>query len=152
MRRTSLHAAGSRRSSASEQRGLALIVSDAGNTDKLRLVTVEGDPAKQGKLTAVASASLNGAIALHAWYRLVMTVDPATPAVTGQVFRHTEPADPHSALGAQVGETLVYEPGVLPEGVSSSGQVCIVAQAISAVVDLSVTNFSNDPARCVPSP
>ena len=47
-----------------DQRGLALIVSDAGNTDMLRLVTVEGDPAKQGKLTKLSSVSLQGGLGL----------------------------------------------------------------------------------------
>jgi hypothetical protein len=61
------------------KRGLALIVSDAGNTGFLRLATVEGDPAKQGKLTILASVPLPNGIAENVWYRLVMTVsnDPA---------------------------------------------------------------------------
>jgi hypothetical protein len=59
-----------------DQRGLALIVSDAGNTDLLRLATMEGDPAKQGKLTILASVPLRNGIAENVWYRLVMTVDP----------------------------------------------------------------------------
>ena len=32
------------------QKGLALIISDAGNTDLLRIATLDGDPAKQGEL------------------------------------------------------------------------------------------------------
>jgi alpha-tubulin suppressor-like RCC1 family protein len=132
------------------QRGLALMVSDAGNTDVLRLATVEGDPVKQGKLTTLTSVSLQGGVGLHSWYRLVMTVDPTTPSVTGKLFRHIEPADPDSALSAQVGTTLTYRPAALPNGVSSSGGNGILAQAVSAVVDLSITNFSNDPARCLP--
>jgi len=133
-----------------DKRGLALIVSDAGNTDMLRLSTVEGDPARKGKLHTLTSVSLNGGIALNTWYRLVMTVDPAPPpgkpTVTGQVFKHAEPSDPSSDLGAQVGSTLEFnEP--LPEGVSSLGESGIIAQAVSAVVDLSVTNFTNDD-RC----
>jgi hypothetical protein len=135
-----------------DKRGLALVVSDAGNTDLLRLATVEGDPAKQGKLTILSSVPLRNGIAENVWYRLVMTVDVAAPRVTGKVFTHTTPLDPDSALGAQLGATLTYEPSALPAGVSPTGENGIVAQAVSAVVDLSVTNFSNDPARCVPSP
>jgi hypothetical protein len=142
--------------------GLALIVSDAGNTDLLRLATVDGDPTKKGKLkilsdctsssTGLCSVPLKNGIAENVWYRLIMTVDPTTPRVTGQAFTHSVPLDPDSPLGVQVGSTLTYEPAVLPTGVSSPGQNGILAQAISAVVDLSVTNFSNDPARCLPSP
>jgi hypothetical protein len=135
------------------QRGLALIVSDAGNTDLLRLATVEGDPTKQGKLSVLASVPLKNGIAENVWYRLVMTVDPAPtagrPLVTGKVITHSTPTDPDSPLGVQVGTTLTYfQP--LPDGVSSPGQNGILAQAVSAVVDLSVTNFTNDPALCVP--
>jgi sugar lactone lactonase YvrE len=129
------------------QRGLALVISDAGNTDLLRLATVEGDPAKLGKLTFLATVPLGGGIAENVWYRLVMTVDPVTPLVTGKVFAHITPKNADSSLGAQVGPTLTY-PAALPAGVSSTGENGILAQSISAVVDLSVTNFSNDPTRC----
>jgi hypothetical protein len=129
--------------------GLALIVSDAGNTDLLRLATVDGDPTKKGKLKILSSVPLKNGIAENVWYRLVMTVDPTTPRVTGKVFTHSVPLNPDSALGVQVGATLTYELP-LPDGVSSPGQNGIMAQAVSAVVDLSVTNFSNDPAVCTP--
>ena len=92
-------------------------------------------------------------IAENVWYRLVMAVNPTPtagrPLVTGRVFTHGTPTDPNSALGVQVGTTLTYF-NPLPEGVSSPGQNGILAQAVSAVVDLSVTNFTNDPALCVP--
>jgi len=134
--------------------GLGLIVSDAGNTDILRLATVDGDPTKKGKLHTLTSVSLKGGIALNTWYRLVMTVDPepppGRPKVTGRVFKHTDPTDPGSDLGAQVGSTLEFQ-DPLPQGVSSPGQSGIIAQAVSAVVDLSVTNFTND-ERCARRP
>jgi hypothetical protein len=140
-----------------DKSGLALIVSDAGNTDLLRLATVDGDPTKKGKLKILSdctiglcSVPLKNGIAENVWYRLIMTVDPTTPRVTGQVWTHTVPLDPDSQLGVQVGATLTYEPAALPPGVTSPGQNGIMAQAISAVVDLSVTNFSNNPARCRP--
>ena len=144
--------------------GLALIVSDAGNTDLLQLATVDGDPTKKGKLktlsgctsssTGLCSVPLKSGIAENVWYRLVMAVDPTAtagrPLVTGRVFTHSEPLNPDSALVMQVGSTLEYHQP-LPDGVSSPGQNGIMAQAISAVVDLSVTNFTNDPALCLPS-
>ena len=100
-----------------------------------------------GKLTFLATLPLGGGIAENVWYRLVMTVDPVTPLVTGKVFAHSTPKNADSSLGAQVGSTLTY-PAALPAGVSSTGENGILAQSISAVVDLSVTNFSNDPTRC----
>jgi hypothetical protein len=137
-----------------DKRGLALVVSDAGNTDRLRLATVEGDPAKLGTLTFLTSVSLGAGIAENVWYRLVMTVTPTTPTVTGKVFKHSDPQDPNSGLGAQVGATLTYptptDPAALPDGVTSPGQNGILAQAVSTRVDLSVTNFSNDATRCAP--
>ena len=55
-------------------------------------------------------------------------------------------------LIAQIGLTLEYpapgQPASLPSGVSSPGQNGVLAQAVSAVVDLSLTNFGNDPAIC----
>jgi sugar lactone lactonase YvrE len=139
-----------------DQKGLALIVSDAGNTDLLRLATIEGDATKKGKFTVLncgvggnpCSVPLKNGIAENVWYRLIMTVDPAVPSVTGKVFTHTTPSDPNSDLGFKVGTTLTYEPGVLPAGVLATGENALLAQAVSAVVDLSITNFTNDPDLC----
>lgn len=117
----------------------------------LQLATVEGDPAKKGKLTILSSVALRNGIAENVWYRLILTVDPTTPRVTGKVFTHSSPLNPDSALGVQVGTTLTYQPAALPAGVSSQGQNGILAQAVNAVVDLSATNISNDPALCTPS-
>ena len=127
-------------------KGLALILSDAGNTDSLMLATVDGDPAKSGKLTPVMSASMSGQIVEKNWYRVVMTVDPGTPTVTGKVFKHATGTDPNSALGAQVGATLTF--GSLPAGVASPGENGLMAEAVSASVTSSVTNFTNDPVAC----
>ena len=97
------------------KKGLALVIHEAGNTDTLFLATVDGDPAQKGKLTTLASVALSpprrkGSVG-KSWYRLIMTVDPASPTVTGKVFRHSAPADPNSALdSAQVGTTLTYHP------------------------------------------
>jgi hypothetical protein len=79
-----------------------------------------------------------------------MTVNPASPGatVTGKVFRHSTPADPNSALGAQVGTTLTYSPGTLPAGVASTGENGILGSSINAVLNVSVTNFSNNATQC----
>ena len=92
--------------------------------------------------------SLQGGITEKAWYRVVMIVNPAgTLEVTGKVFAHATATDPNSALGGQVGSTLEYS-GPLPAGVTSPGENGIMASAISAVVNSSVTNFTNDPVAC----
>ena len=114
------------------------------------LATVEGHPAKAGKVAAVTSLSLGGVIQQNAWYRVLLTamVDGA-PRITGQVFRHAVATDPDSPI-SQVGGTLVYEPASLPAGVDTLGQNAIIGSAFSAVVNASVTNFSNVLADCCP--
>jgi hypothetical protein len=134
------------------KKGLALVIYEAGNTDTLLLATVDGDPAKKGKLKTLASVSLGEGIKGKRWYRVIMTVDPAIPTVTGKVLRHSTPTDPNSLLGAQVGSTLIYQPqpAVLPAGVTSPGENGILASSINAVLNVSVTNFSNDATQCGP--
>ena len=129
------------------RKGLAVHISNAGNTDTLILSTVDGDPVQKGKLTTLTSVSLQGSVVENKWYRVVMTVDPAaTPKVTGQVFTHGTATDPNSGPLTQVGGTLTYN--LLPAGVTSPGQNAIIANAIAASVNSSVTNFSNDPVKC----
>jgi len=41
-----------------------------------------------------------------------------------------------------------YEPATLPDGVSQEGQTALLAQAVNAVVDPSITNFTNNPHLC----
>jgi hypothetical protein len=110
------------------------------------LATVDGDPATSGKLTPVMSASMSGQIVEKNWYRVVMTADPGSPTVTGKVFKHATGTNPNSALGAQVGATLTF--GSLPAGVASPGENGLIAEAVSATVTSSVTNFTNDPVAC----
>ena len=129
------------------QKGLALVLYEAGNTDTLFLATV--DPAKNGKLKPLVSIPLQDGINRKKnWYRLIMTVDPAIPKVTGKVFKHSAPTNPNSALGDQIGATLKYRPEALPAGVTSPGKNGILASSINAVLNASVTNFSNNAALC----
>ena len=133
-------------------KGLALVIHEAGNTDTLFLATLDGDPAQKGKLTTLASVPLStplvDGISGKSWYRLIMTVDPAIPKVTGKVFKHSAPTNPNSALGDQIGATLKYRPEALPAGVTSPGKNGILASSINAVLNASVTNFSNNAALC----
>jgi hypothetical protein len=135
------------------KKGLALILYNAGNTDRLVLATVEGHPAQAGKLAILKSVSLGGLIQENAWYRVLLTaVVDGPPQIMGQVFKHAVGTDPNSLPISQVGGTLVYTPGSLPAGVDALGQNAIIGSAFGAVVNASVTNFSNILADCQPSP
>jgi Na+/H+ antiporter NhaD/arsenite permease-like protein len=99
-----------------------------------------------GAFTALTTVSLGSNITENIWFRLTMdvTVTGANVTVTGKVFRHATPTDPASALGAQVGGTLTFN-GARPAGIDATGEIGMVAAAVSAVVDSSVTNFTIDP-------
>ena len=130
------------------KKGLALILYNAGNTDHLVLATVEGDPARAGKIAIVKRLPLGGLIQENAWYRVLLTaVVDGPPQIMGQVFKHAVKTDPNSAI-SQVGGTLVYTPESLPAGVDALGQNAIIGSAFSAAVNASVTNFSNILAVC----
>jgi hypothetical protein len=85
---------------------------------------------------------MGSGIAENVWYRLTMdvVVSGGNVTVTGKVFTHSSTTDPDSSLGAQVGATLAFS-GPLPSGVEPTGEVGIIASAVSAAVDTSVTNF-----------
>jgi hypothetical protein len=123
-------------------KGLALIVFDAGNTDTLVLNTVD----QAGKLTALMTVPLGAGIAENVWYRVTMdvAVTGTSVTVTGTVTKHTTANDPNSGLDGQVG-TLTFNANPLPTGVTSPGEIGIIAAATSAVVDSSVTNFTHTP-------
>ena len=131
---------------AAGDKGLALLVNDAGNTDTLQLVTVD---AATGKKVVLATVSLKAGIQECAWYHVTMdvVVSGSNVTVTGAVYTHTAPTDPGSSLGVQVGTTLSFT-GVLGTGaltgVTSPGEVGVVASATSAVVNASVTDFEID--------
>jgi hypothetical protein len=57
--------------------------------------------------------------------------------------------DPNSPLGPQVGATLSFT-GPLPAGVTAIGEVSVVAQAASAIVDTSIVNFTINPSPIPP--
>jgi hypothetical protein len=123
--------------------GLALVVYDSGGSDSLALGTVNRT---SGLFTALTSVSLPAGISENVWYRLTMDVAVAggNVTVTGKAFKHVAPADPDSAVGAQVGVTL-SSTRARPAGVDAAGEVGIVASAFSAAVDSSVTNLTIHP-------
>jgi len=127
-----------------DKKGLALILYNAGNTDRLVLATVEGHPDQAGKLAIVESVPLGGLIEENAWYRVLLTaVVDGPPQIMGQVFKHKEPTDPNSPI-SQIGGALVYTPKSLPDGVDTLGQ--------NALIGPPPARARLDTARLVPSP
>ena len=133
---------------------LALVIHEAGNTNTLFLATVDGDPAQKGKLTTLASFSPTTPPGRDQREALVspQSAQSASATVTGKVFRHSAPADPNSALSAQVGTTLTYRPNpaVLPPAMwRAPAKTVFWVLSINAVLNVSVTNFSNNAAQLV---
>lgn len=120
-------------------KGVALVVLNQGNSDRLALMTVD----KAGNRAVVTSVPLGGGIQENVWYRLNFSIEGTGSAilVEGNVLRHETPTEPDSPLGTPVGAPLSFN-GPLPVGVGPSGQVGLVAVAIGAVVNSSVTNFT----------
>jgi len=134
--------------------GLALFISNAGNTDNnnIRLVQQTGIAT-----TNLATVNLSGGIVQDLWYHLTLSLvfSGSNFTITGQVFGHAVGTDPNSALGSQIGTTLIYN-GVLGSGLASPYEIGLVARGTSAVVDTSITNFSftgtNNAIPPVPEP
>jgi hypothetical protein len=132
------------------KKGLALIISNAGNTDLLVLGTVAGDA--NGTFTQLTSVPLNALIAENTWYRVVMTVTVgASPQILGQAYRHTDGTNPNSDIVA-IGSQLTFAPSVLPVGVEQQGEEGIIGWAVGAVENSSVTNFTNVRDFCLNTP
>ncbi|HXI83058.1 MAG TPA: PEP-CTERM sorting domain-containing protein [Verrucomicrobiae bacterium] len=128
--------------------GLALMLSDAGNTDNniLSIADMNG-PA----MTTLQSTSLSGGLGEVAWYRLTMdmTVSGGTFIINGKVFSHTTGTDPGSALGSQIGPTLAYTNTFAALGIQSSGEIGLamreILQAAPNTNMVSIANFSGVP-------
>jgi hypothetical protein len=130
-----------------ESKGLALILYNTGNSDRLTLATVAGDA--NGGLTTLTSVPLGSAIAENNWYRVVMTVSVnGTLEVQGQAYKHANGKDPNSAIVA-IGPHLIFGPTAFPVGVGNQGEEGIIGSAISAVERSSVTNFTNVRDNCL---
>jgi hypothetical protein len=133
------------------KKGLALIITTAGNTDTLVLGTLAGDA--NGAFTPITSVPLGSAVTENSWYRVVMgvNVDGPSPVITGQAYRHLVPSDPNSGIAA-IGAELNFSPATLPTGVDPQGEEGIIGWAVSAPVNSSVTNFSNIRENCLDLP
>jgi len=139
---------------SSTPKGLALFLSEAGNTDRLVLATVTGTPTPanppfvaSAPTTLLAKALSPGQILINKWYRVTMdvVVSGTNFSVTGKVFNHSNPVDANSAVTTQVGGSLVFSGPLAAAGLASSGEVGIAATAANAVVNSSVTNFVINP-------
>ena len=129
--------------------GLALMLSDAGNTDNnvLSIADMSG-PA----MTTLVSTSLNGGIGELKWFRLTMdmtVISPGTFVINGKVFGHSTVTDPGSALTAQIGPTLMYTNTFAALGIQSSGEIGLAMREIQQSAPntnmVSITNFSEVP-------
>jgi hypothetical protein len=125
--------------------GIALLLSDAGNTDALILQKVGQTGIDAGGSNDLASVSLAGGLGEDAWYRLVFasTITGNSIHVTGQVYSHTNPSNPNSALGAQIGADLTHNHSLNQLGISGTGEVGLAFRTVSTTSSASVTNFSD---------
>jgi hypothetical protein len=128
--------------------GLALVVSEAGNTDTLELHRVPQN-ADLSSATRLAYTNLNGKITDGVWDQLVMDVVVlnGNVTVTGQVFSHTDPA---GAIGAQIGPTLKYTTTLAKAGVAQTGEVGLIFDIGAATSKASFSNFTLGSAVPVP--
>lgn len=125
--------------------GLALFLQSAGNTDgysiRLEQQTGVGDGFNVANL---ANSGLGSGILEDTWYRLTLDLafTGADFTVTGKVYGHATASNPNSALGSQIGSTLIYtDTSPWTTGLSDPYEIGLVARGVSAVVDTSVTNF-----------
>lgn len=127
-------------------KGLAVIVYDNGNTDAIQLATI--DP-YTGKLVPLKTLPLIAPIEENAWYVVLMelTVDLAfeghSLSVEATVLSLQDPTDPNSEFDRVIGflRFKTFQTSLEGIGLQSAGQVGVMASAISAVVDSSVTNW-----------
>src|SRR5262245_17830533 len=133
-------------------KGVALFLMDNGNSDRLQLATVGSD----GTVQVLQTAPLGSAIREDQWYRLCFSVGrlfldvDGTVQLQGSVASHEIPTDPNSPVKSFFGGVCAQIS--VPEGFfESSSEVGIVARAISAAVDSSVTNFKAE-IESTPSP
>jgi hypothetical protein len=123
-------------------KGLFLLLINNGNTDRLTLNTIDPD---NGKIARIASVPLGSGVVEDAWYHLNLVVFARNNIdsldVLASVWSHTDPSNPSSPLGGQLGSTLAFNGSLDDLGLVQEGYVGMAAWARSAVVDTSITNF-----------
>jgi hypothetical protein len=126
-------------------KGLAVILYDNGNTDAIQLATI--DPFT-GKLAPLKTLPLIAPLEENAWYVMLMelTVDLAydghSLTVEAMVLSLQDPTnpDPNGDFDQPIGYVRLKTP-LEKLGLRPAGQVGVMASAINAVVDSSVTNW-----------
>jgi hypothetical protein len=127
-------------------KGLAFTLYDNGNTDAIQLAII--DPFT-GKLVPLQTARLIAPVNENAWYALVMNVrvdlayNGHSLLVQAYVFRYEDPTDANSDPSpiGYLSYSTVFTTSLEELGLQPAGQVGIMASAISAVVDSSVTTW-----------
>ena len=129
-------------------KGLAATLYDNGNTDAIQLATI--DPFT-GKLTPLKTLPLIAPIEENAWYLMLMelTVDLAfeghSLTVEAMVLSLQDPTDPdpNGDFDRVIGflRFKTFQTSLEKLGLRPAGQVGVMALAINAVVDSSVTNW-----------
>jgi len=127
-------------------KGLALVLYDNGNMDVIQLAII--DPFT-GTLVPLETARLIAPVEENAWYALVMTVQVNLAynghgmLAEGYVYSYADPTDPNSEP-SQIGYVFyssVFREPLEELGLQPLGQVGIMASAINAVLDSSVTSW-----------
>jgi hypothetical protein len=129
-------------------KGLAVILYNNGNTDAIQLATI--DPFT-GKLTPLKTLPLIAPLEENAWYVVIMqvTVDLAfeghSLTVNATVLSLQDPTDP--GPDGEFDEVIgflrykTFQTSLEGIGLKPTGQVGVMASAINAVVDSSVTTW-----------
>jgi hypothetical protein len=123
-------------------KGLAVILYDNGNSDALQLAAM--DPST-GKLTSLGVLPLGARIKEDAWYFLELDVRVELgfdgDELVGEIdlISFTDPRDPSSDFDQTV--TVPFRGPLSVTGLQMQGQVGIIASAVGAVVDSSVSNW-----------
>ena len=124
-------------------KGLAVILYDNGNTDAIQLATI--DPFT-GKVIPLKTLPVIAPIQENAWYVVLMelTVDLAYEGhslmVEATVLSLQDPRDPNSDFERPIG-FLRFQTPLEDIGLQPAGQVGVMASAINAVADSSVTTW-----------
>jgi hypothetical protein len=128
-------------------KGLAVVLYDNGNTDAMQLATIDSF---KGKLVPLKTVPLIAPIQENAWYVVLMDLmvdlayDGHSLLVRAVVISLQDPTDPNSEGDRVIGflQFTTFQTSLEGIGLQPAGQVGVMASAISAVVDSSVTNWA----------
>ena len=128
------------------QDGLALVLEDNGNSDKLRIFRLP----QSGDITgaaALSSTSNFNNITQNNWYRLVMDVMilGSNVQIDGRVYSHATATNPNSTVNTTPLATISYTSTLASlTGLQTTGEVGICFDTTDVASRASVTNFEID--------